>query len=80
MSEKRVIAVTGATGAQGGGLVRAILADPDGGFAVRALTRKVDSGKSEGAGRARAPRSCRADLDDERASSARSRARTARSA
>jgi uncharacterized protein YbjT (DUF2867 family) len=36
---KKVIAVIGATGAQGGGLARAILADPDGGFAVRALTR-----------------------------------------
>ena len=31
--------MVGATGAQGGGLVRAILADPAGGFAVRALTR-----------------------------------------
>ena len=39
MTDKKVIAVIGATGAQGGGLVRAILADPDGGFAVRALTR-----------------------------------------
>jgi uncharacterized protein YbjT (DUF2867 family) len=44
MSEnKKIIAVVGATGAQGGGLARAILADPAGGFAVRALTRKVDS-------------------------------------
>jgi uncharacterized protein YbjT (DUF2867 family) len=39
MSEQRVIAVVGATGSQGGGLARAILADPGGGFAVRALTR-----------------------------------------
>ncbi|WP_330285710.1 NmrA/HSCARG family protein [Streptomyces sp. NBC_00576] len=39
MSEQKVIAVTGATGAQGGGAARAILADPDSGFAVRALTR-----------------------------------------
>ena len=39
MPDKKVIAVVGATGAQGGGLARAILADPDGGFAVRALTR-----------------------------------------
>ena len=36
---KKIIAVTGATGAQGGGLVRAILNDPTGGFAVRAITR-----------------------------------------
>lgn len=36
---KKTIAVVGATGAQGGGLVRAILADPSGGFAARALTR-----------------------------------------
>jgi len=39
MTSKKIIAVAGATGAQGGGLVRAILADPTGGFAVRALTR-----------------------------------------
>jgi uncharacterized protein YbjT (DUF2867 family) len=43
MSEKKIIAVVGATGAQGGGLVRAILADPNGGFAVRAITRDVTS-------------------------------------
>ena len=36
---KKIIAVVGATGAQGGALVRAILADPGGEFAVRALTR-----------------------------------------
>ncbi len=45
--EKKIIAVAGATGAQGGGLVRAILADPSGGFAVRALTRDPHSEKSE---------------------------------
>jgi uncharacterized protein YbjT (DUF2867 family) len=43
MPEKKIIAVVGATGAQGGGLARAILADSAGGFAVRALTRKPDS-------------------------------------
>ena len=42
-SEKKVIAVVGATGAQGGGLVRAILADPQGGFAARAITRNANS-------------------------------------
>ncbi len=46
MSEKKIIVVAGATGAQGGGLVRAILNDPQGGFAVRALTRDVNSEKS----------------------------------
>jgi len=47
MSEKKIIAVTGATGAQGGGLVRAILQDPNGGFAARALTRDVNSDKAK---------------------------------
>ncbi len=42
----RTIAVVGATGAQGGGLVRAILADPDGGFAARGLTRNPDSDRA----------------------------------
>jgi uncharacterized protein YbjT (DUF2867 family) len=44
---KKTIAVVGATGAQGGGLVRAILADPSGGFAARALTRDVNTGKAK---------------------------------
>ena len=44
--EKKIIAVTGATGAQGGGLVRAILAESKGDFVVRALTRKVDGDKA----------------------------------
>jgi uncharacterized protein YbjT (DUF2867 family) len=47
MAEKKIIAVVGATGAQGGGLVRAILADQGGPFAARALTRKVDSDKAK---------------------------------
>ncbi|HSO81808.1 NmrA family NAD(P)-binding protein [Thiocapsa sp.] len=46
MSNPKIIAVFGATGAQGGGLARAILDDPDGGFAVRAITRDVDSDKA----------------------------------
>ena len=47
MSDRKIIAVVGATGAQGGGLVRAILDDPSSGFSVRALTRKVDSDKAK---------------------------------
>ncbi len=43
----RIIAVVGATGAQGGGLVRSILADTSGGFAVRALTRNPYSEKAK---------------------------------
>lgn len=46
MNNKKVIAVTGATGAQGGGLVRAITADPAGGFTARAVTRDPDSAKA----------------------------------
>src|ERR1039457_1909507 len=43
MPKKEVIAVVGATGAQGGGLARAILNDAGSRFAVRALTRDVNS-------------------------------------
>jgi uncharacterized protein YbjT (DUF2867 family) len=46
MADKKIIAVTGATGAQGGGLVRAILADPDGPYRARAITRKPDADKA----------------------------------
>ena len=53
MAEKKIIAVVGATGAQGGGLVRAILSDPSGGFAARAITRDVELRQGEGAGEAR---------------------------
>ncbi|HEY5534364.1 MAG TPA: NmrA/HSCARG family protein [Ignavibacteria bacterium] len=47
MSEKKIIAVMGATGAQGGGLVRAILNDPNSNFTVRAITRDVNSEKAK---------------------------------
>jgi uncharacterized protein YbjT (DUF2867 family) len=46
MAEKKIIAVVGATGNQGGGLVRAILGDTSSSFAVRALTRDVESEKA----------------------------------
>ncbi|MDO9016306.1 MAG: NmrA/HSCARG family protein [Deltaproteobacteria bacterium] len=43
---KKIIAVTGATGAQGGGLARAILDDASGEFTLRAITRKPDGDKA----------------------------------
>ena len=43
MSNKKIITVFGATGAQGGGLVRAILADKNSEFTVRAVTRDAGS-------------------------------------
>jgi uncharacterized protein YbjT (DUF2867 family) len=62
--QKKVIAVVGATGAQGSGLVHAILADPNGGFAARAITRHVDSDKARALAAAGAE-VVAADLDDE---------------
>lgn len=47
MADKKIIAVVGATGAQGGGLVRAIMNDPGSGFTARALTRDVNSEKAK---------------------------------
>jgi uncharacterized protein YbjT (DUF2867 family) len=44
---KKLIAVVGSTGAQGGGLARAILSDRSGEFAVRALTRDPASNKAK---------------------------------
>ena len=64
MSEKKIIAVVGATGAQGGGMARAILDDPRGGFAVRALTRDPSSEKARALADAGAE-VVAADLDDE---------------
>src|SRR5579872_2915105 len=46
MSEQKTIAVVGATGAQGGGLVRAILRDSEGRYRARAITRDVNSEKA----------------------------------
>jgi uncharacterized protein YbjT (DUF2867 family) len=63
-TQQKILAVVGATGAQGGGLVRAILADRNGPFKARALTRHPggDKGKAlatEGA------EVVAADLDDQ---------------
>jgi len=64
MQDRKVIAIVGATGAQGGGLARAILDDPDGGFAVRAITRNVNSEKAKALA-ARGAEVVTADLDDQ---------------
>jgi uncharacterized protein YbjT (DUF2867 family) len=64
MSGTKLIAIVGATGAQGGGLARAILADPDGGFAVRALTRDPSSEKAIALA-AQGAEVVQADIDDE---------------
>jgi uncharacterized protein YbjT (DUF2867 family) len=47
MPEKKIIAVVGATGAQGGGTVRAIQADKSGSFAARAITRNPNAEKAQ---------------------------------
>lgn len=47
MAGKKIIAIAGATGAQGGGLARSILDDPGGEFSVRALTRDPGSDKAK---------------------------------
>jgi uncharacterized protein YbjT (DUF2867 family) len=46
MTTKQIIAVFGATGAQGGGLARAIAADTNGQFTARAITRNPSSDKA----------------------------------
>ncbi len=47
MATKKIITVFGATGAQGGGLAKAILSDKNSEFAVRAVTRDPDSDKAK---------------------------------
>ena len=61
MSEPRTIAVVGATGAQGGGLIRTIRNDPKGGFRARAIARDPDSDKARELG----VEVVAADVDDE---------------
>jgi uncharacterized protein YbjT (DUF2867 family) len=63
MSRPRLIVVFGATGAQGGGLARAILADRSGEFTLRAVTRKPDSRQARALAAAGAE-VVAADLDD----------------
>lgn len=47
MPTKKIITVFGATGAQGGGLVHAILNDKNSEFSVRAVTRDINSDKAK---------------------------------
>lgn len=47
MQSKKIITVFGATGAQGSGLVRAILQDKNGPFTARAVTRDIHSEKAK---------------------------------
>jgi uncharacterized protein YbjT (DUF2867 family) len=63
MADKKIIAVIGATGTQGGGLARAILDDPNGGFALRAVTRDANKDNAQ-ALKARGAEVAQADLDD----------------
>jgi uncharacterized protein YbjT (DUF2867 family) len=63
MADKKIIAVVGSTGAQGGGLVEAILADPNGGFAARAITRDPSKDKATALA-AKGAEVVKADLDD----------------
>jgi uncharacterized protein YbjT (DUF2867 family) len=63
MADKKVIAVLGSTGSQGGGLCRAILADSAGGFACSAVTRDPSKDKAKALATAGA-QVVQADLDD----------------
>ncbi len=47
MGAKKIITVFGATGAQGGGLARAICSDPGSEYSVRAVTRDTGSDKAK---------------------------------
>ena len=76
---KKLIAVVGATGAQGGGLVRAILNDKNGPFTARAIHEKLKLGEGKSPGGCRR-RSGGRDLDDVKSLKKHSKALTALSA
>ena len=63
MAKKKVIAVIGATGNQGGGLCSAILNNPAGGFVCRAVTRNPSKEQARALA-ARGAEVVTADLDD----------------
>jgi len=63
MADKKIIAVVGSTGSQGGGLCGAILADASGGFACRAITRDPSKDQAKALA-AKGAEVVKADLDD----------------
>jgi uncharacterized protein YbjT (DUF2867 family) len=63
MEQKKIIAVVGATGAQGSSLVAAIVSDPSHEFAVRAITRNKNSDKAKALAK-KGVEVVEADLDD----------------
>jgi uncharacterized protein YbjT (DUF2867 family) len=63
VADKKIIAVVGSTGSQGGGLVHAILNDPKGGFAARAITRDPNKDKAKALA-VKGAAVVQADLDD----------------
>jgi uncharacterized protein YbjT (DUF2867 family) len=63
MEHRKIIAIVGATGAQGGGLAKAILENSGQTFAARALTRNADSDKARALA-AQGAEVVVADLDD----------------
>ncbi len=63
MTNKKIVAVIGSTGSQGGGLVHAILNDPKGGFAARAITRDPNKDNAK-AFASKGAEVVKADLDD----------------
>jgi uncharacterized protein YbjT (DUF2867 family) len=63
MADKKIIAIIGATGAQGGGLAKAILGDKGSEFAVRAITRDPNKEKAQ-ALKAKGAEVVQANIDD----------------
>ncbi|HEY0897040.1 MAG TPA: NmrA/HSCARG family protein [Sphingobacteriaceae bacterium] len=63
MADKKILTVFGATGAQGGGVARAVLGDPGSEFSIRAVTRDISSEKAA-ALKEMGAEVVRADIDD----------------
>src|SRR3989454_7511885 len=63
VADKKIIAVVGSTGSQGGGLCQAILDDKAGGYACRAITRDPNKDKAKALA-AKGAEVVKADIDD----------------